>query len=619
MSNTIGYDLLPNLPGFKPVYRPNTSKKQTFQKIDGLNFVREELPPLIGLEEDSTTTLLVGSLGSPSRISTAKSTLRPMTTSQDPEITLTFKAYVEEVTLHTRLEEYRIRKCNIYFYPESGALMIVEKTQQNSGMAQGTILKRTVANKEDGSPFIDDDFRIGSAVNIFGRIYQIYDCDKRTREYLQDYSPAITPPSDAYEQHRMELHSSRSGWGAHHSKKNTLKTFVEAKLGNTVNNKGREGFLKYGNAVLKFLCTWDDTNSLYGDVMEYSLIYHLADDTIEIFSSTTNNSGREQFPRLLKRARLPKVLTSYSLDQDDVEPDFSRDNYHWTDFYIGCEISVYSRNLLIVDADQNTRNFYNEQNLELGQNEQMETNRPIRQIRQIPPHNGFGSEEDSLQSCIGPLSNTSSPKKKLGENKQLAFVADLLSGAPEDTERRFVITYYVTDSTIKVHEIPARNSGFVSGVFLSRRKLKGADNENITEKNLYVGATVVLQSHVFRLLQSNESTLRWMEIHRNSLPKSNIFMILDKLRRNSKLFEDARNGVLKNEFANSSTNNSKLADRDLLTKVLEKYNLTGAHPSQLTGHELITIVRHFGNRGDTFEFEKLEQELLEPSRDSYTS
>ncbi|NDD39075.1 MAG: hypothetical protein EB082_11810 [Verrucomicrobia bacterium] len=40
------------------------------------------------------------------------------------------------------------------------------------------------------------------------------------------------------------------------------------------------------------------------------------------------------------------------------------------------------------------------------------------------------------------------------------------------THRRFVITFYVSDGTIKVQEPPIRNSGFVGGVFLSRRAVK---------------------------------------------------------------------------------------------------------------------------------------------------
>ena len=84
----------------------------------------------------------------------------------------------------------------------------------------------------------------------------------------------------------------------------------------------------------------------------------------------------------------------------------------------------------------------------------------IIQKREIPPPTGFGSEEDSMRSVSGSLIPGPAPVKKLGENKILSFHASLLSGGIDDVDRRFVISYYVTDKTIKILEPPVRNSGF---------------------------------------------------------------------------------------------------------------------------------------------------------------
>ena len=609
-------DYLPNLPGYRrpTIPRPNTSKKQTFQAVDGMRFVKEELPPVQSLiEEENSTTLFVGSRASTARPGTSK------IFTQEPSITLTYHAYFEEEALHTRLEERRMRRCTIYFYVDDGAIMIVERPQQNSGLPQGTILKRNVALKPDGSPYTADDFRVGGDVEIYSRIYHLQDCDRATRAYTNDDTPPQEFPTDPFEESRKVLQSSRTGWGAYHSKKNSLKTFVEAKLGNTVNNKGREGFLKYGNAKLKFLCVWDDTASLYGDVMEYTLIYHLSDDTIEIHASPANNSGREQFPRLLRRSKLPKTFTKVrSALDEDTPPDSvenSKEFYHWSDFFIGCEVFVYARNLVIVDADASTRDFYLSQNLELGPSERVESYKPAKISRQVPPHNGFGSEEDSLQSCVGPLSNTSPPKKKMGENKILSFVADLTTGNPEDNERRFVITYFVTDSTIKVHEIPARNSGFVGGVFLSRGRFKGPDNEWITERSLYVGARVILQSHKFNIIQTNENTLRWMELHDNALPRANLATVLDKLKCTDVFWEGLQSGAVLRSFASLDRAGSGQATIDNLRAVLKPYGVLGDGDNLLCEHELLTIVRLVGNRGQSFDYRKFVEDLLDPSKD----
>ena len=40
--------------------------------------------------------------------------------------------------------------------------------------------------------------------------------------------------------------------------------------------------MKYGTQTLKFRCIWDNTENLYGDVLEFSMMYYLNDDTVEV-------------------------------------------------------------------------------------------------------------------------------------------------------------------------------------------------------------------------------------------------------------------------------------------------------------------------------------------------
>ena len=48
---------------------------------------------------------------------------------------------------------------------------------------------------------------------------------------------------------------------------------------------------------------------LYGDALQFSMTYNLADDTVEIFSILGYNTGRDEtFTRLLKRAKLPILI-----------------------------------------------------------------------------------------------------------------------------------------------------------------------------------------------------------------------------------------------------------------------------------------------------------------------
>jgi hypothetical protein len=84
--------------------------------------------------------------------------------------------------------------------------------------------------------------------------------------------------------------------------------------------------------------------------------------------------------------------------RDDVERP-----YHWTDLRIGETICVAALDVLLVDADEFTREFYNSKNMSLG--DPIPVEQPVYPTvtNVIPPYNGFGSEEDSLQTCKNSL------------------------------------------------------------------------------------------------------------------------------------------------------------------------------------------------------------------------
>lgn len=60
--------------------------------------------------------------------------------------------------------------------------------------------------------------------------------------------------------------------------------------------------------VLRFYAMWDDTNSMFGENRPYIIHYYLADDTVEVREVHKPNDGRDPFPVLIKRQRLPKTF-----------------------------------------------------------------------------------------------------------------------------------------------------------------------------------------------------------------------------------------------------------------------------------------------------------------------
>eukprot|EP01038_Epipyxis_sp_PR26KG_P005599 gene5599-7728_t len=589
---------LPNLPGYRSREIKKGPKKSFFKLVNGQVIQKEDyLPPLGSSGEDDGGSL--ASVGSPSK--TKRLYL------DDIGKILNFQAYFEE--LPDNGDPVRIRKCNIYFYLEDKTLKVVEKPQINSGVSQGTLVRKSEINKPSGLPFSPEDFQIGSQVVIYGRTYKIVDCDAATRNYLKnslniDLTNSGEVPIDSYQTYRSSLQAGPSDdWSKYHNKKNDNKTYIEALLGHSVDNKGREGFNRFGNKTVKFRCVWDNTANLYGDVLEFCLSYYLSDDTIEVISIA--NSSVPGITKLLKRSKLPKQFFGLlGVGERYDENSF----FHWSDIYIGLDIDVYGRTLRVIDADPTTRDFYENVDMPLDPAIILPTPVVVVHKREIPPPTNFGSEEDSLRSCAGPLMPGPAPAKKLGENKVLAFFATLKSGGIDDKGRRFVVSYYLVDQTIKITEPPIRNSGFTGGVFLSRREIKNTDGELITEKDLFVGTDVRILKHIFHLYDANEATFRWMED--KGLPRSSFYVILDKIRPYA--IEHATNGILTSLFQQEEPSPGQ-ATIDTFRNVLMKYNLIGNSYYDVSEHELRTILRANGNRSNTFSYVKLIEQILQPT------
>ena len=56
---------------------------------------------------------------------------------------------------------------------EDGTIGINEPKVENSGIAQGTFLKRSRVLNEDGIPIGPDDMRVGQDLTLHGRTYHI--------------------------------------------------------------------------------------------------------------------------------------------------------------------------------------------------------------------------------------------------------------------------------------------------------------------------------------------------------------------------------------------------------------------------------------------------------------
>ncbi|XP_072253820.1 EF-hand domain-containing family member C2 [Leuresthes tenuis] len=473
---------------------------------------------------------------------------------------LCFEAYFQEAVPVAQVETYRIRKCKIFFYLEDDTIQVVEPEYKNSGIPQGTLIRR---HRIPLPPPNDDEFynifhfNINQQMVLYSRIFTVTSCDSFTRNFLtklgvQLNDPA-TMPDDPYSKLRKQLEDNMKPFRPY-ERRDTLKQF-----------------LNYDRQVLRFYCLWDDTESTYGDQRELILHYFLADDTIEVTEVIPPNSGRHAVSKYLRRSKLPKhtpaqmkqpgeitdrtvlnVFASESQEKrfilDSLKTGaISEEFYKDVDLVIGGEVNMWGRKVIITDCDEFTKNYYRSkygtEDFTPVQYKAPPTPKPPKLL---PPYNGFGSEEDSLSSCRGLLLKPPQKdfhkfmeKDRCGLNSNvLNFHAKMMTTDPVDRGRVFIISFYLSDDSMSVFEQPQRNSGVLGGKFLERCRVRkpgqelfnSETSEYFTAQDLYIGATLCLNGKNFHLVDADDYALSYMEQHAEEFPKANTGNILSKLR-----------------------------------------------------------------------------------------
>jgi len=139
-------------------------------------------------------------------------------------------------------------------------------------------------------------------------------------------------------------------------------------------------------------------------------------------------------------------------------------------------------------------------------------------VVQVPPHNGFGDEIDSL----GYVYDLIPKKPKIdffkyvdNDKKILRYTARFNTKVPEDFDRRFIISFYLADDTISIFEPAQKNSGIIEGPFLERRKYKNIDkaDELISPSDLPVGGDIKINGYNFHILGCDEYTTKYLATH----------------------------------------------------------------------------------------------------------
>ncbi|KAM9339244.1 EF-hand domain-containing protein 1 [Symphorus nematophorus] len=402
---------------------------------------------------------------------------------------LRYYAYFEEDILFSPEEEYRVRPVIIYYYLEDDSMCIIEPTVENSGIPQGTRVKRQrLPKNERGDHYQWKELNLGMDLEAYGVKYHITQCDTFTKEFMESEGIILNDteqmPEDPYIQRRNKPQPSYT----------TPSEFDRM-----------HQFLTMDRKVLRFYGLWDDVDALYGQTKPVTIHYFLADDTVEIREVHEPNSGWDPFPVLMRRQRLPKKIKpqadTFPSCVLEVSAEEVEEYYSPKDFQMGETMKLLGRSFLLYDCDSFTKEYYQKNHPDMEMKPIEVANRTdMHQERkkEIPPYNGFGSLEDSLQNCLSLIPEP--PKKNLlkmleNDHKVLRYSARLDSQDPKDEGRRFILSYFLANDMISIFEKPTRNSGIISGKFLEKTCIPkpGSTAENVefySPADLAIGATV---------------------------------------------------------------------------------------------------------------------------------
>ena len=134
----------------------------------------------------------------------------------------------------------------------------------------------------------------------------------------------------------------------------------------------------------------------------------------------------------------------------------------------------------------------------------------------IPPYNGFGDEEDSMGNVLRLIPKV--PYKdyfKYIDNDKviLRFLAKLNTKVVEDSDRRFLISFFLADDSIQVYEIQNRNSGIWEGNFIQRKRYKNKENSEkyFTISDFEINKSIRINAFSFNILDADDFTKKWMQ------------------------------------------------------------------------------------------------------------
>ncbi|GAB5036391.1 protofilament ribbon protein of flagellar microtubules [Nannochloropsis oceanica] len=280
---------------------------------------------------------------------------------KDDREVLRYYAYSHEPVYEggdVNVKVFRVRYFTIYYFTSSGMLSVKEPAQVNSGITQGTYLRKqkvpkaTCQQQLEGNErnprfFSPSDFAVGATVAFYGRPLVITDADTYTREWHartlgQPLGARLDSPVDGHRNQRLCMEQPLL---VRRQKQEVRRQQEREQQGqdNAVAIPKTRKLLPYprrDTKVLRFFCAFGDERCV-GGPHRCVLYYYVGNQEMEI--KETKEQGRYHFPNFLNRQQ---VLSE------------SGQVYQAEDLRCGDFIKVYGRQLLLVFCDASTVEWY---------------------------------------------------------------------------------------------------------------------------------------------------------------------------------------------------------------------------------------------------------------------
>lgn len=281
---------LPLLPGhrFNDPYQQNHHKNQVFHLKSSTCTEKPNLTEVIDPYTISGLSTLTSTVTS-ERLRSRETTLNesyprilPQWIKQDKKV-LRFNTYFVEHVNESAFENYRIRKCDIFYYLDDDTIHINEVKEENSGIPQGYFVKRhKIEKKPSSQDYITwRDFDLKSEILIYGKKFRICDCDDFTKKFFVENGINLNP-SEQIPQIPGEDKFSNVDLKANAKKIGDLKEYIEVKLGGGHPNKILKQFLNNDRKVLNFDIVWYD-EKYDKEEKFYKLHYFLSNGQVRKF------------------------------------------------------------------------------------------------------------------------------------------------------------------------------------------------------------------------------------------------------------------------------------------------------------------------------------------------